>query len=211
MIVQIDGYPPPRAAVIEMIHGNEVSFGRDTNKLAEVGRKLSLAEKNSPFALAIENQRVVIGQMAAIMQKEGSGTGASPLPTKSPRYMLATGLLEGRDQLVSKIQKQYKISDKAFAWIQLRAFSQNKQWSKVADLARRSQPLPWDVYADVCATNGRKEEAVMFIKKISSAEQRLNLFQQYEYLKEAAQAAADAKNRQLPAELQARAALEGDE
>jgi hypothetical protein len=112
---------------------------------------------------------------------------------------------------VSKIQKQYKISDKAIAWIQLRAFSQNKQWSKLAELARRSQPLSWDVYADVCATNGRREEAGIFIKKISSAEQRLNLFQQYEYWKEAAQAAVDAKNMQLYAELQAKAQSEGDE
>jgi predicted alpha-1,6-mannanase (GH76 family) len=50
------------------------------------------------------------------------------------------------------------------------------------------------------ATNGRREEAVIFIKKISSAEQRPNLFQQYEYWKE-----ADAKNMQLSAELQAKA------
>jgi hypothetical protein len=78
--------------------------------------------------------------MAAIVQKKREGQAAtiSPLPTKSPRFLLAQGLLEGRDQFVSKIQKQDKISDKAIAWIQLRAFSQNKQWSKLAELTRRS-------------------------------------------------------------------------
>jgi hypothetical protein len=210
-VMQIEGYPMLRAAAMRMIQTGEVSFGKDTKKLAEVGRLLNSAEKNSPHVQAIEGQQLVIGLMQGILQKENPGGPVSPLPTKSPRFILAQGLVDGRDQLVAKIQKQYKISDRTFAWIQLRAYSANKQWPKLLELSRRSQPLPWETYAEVCAQAGRREEAIAFLKKISSSEQRLSLFQQFEYWREAAGAAAECKNMQLYNELNHRAQMEGDE
>jgi hypothetical protein len=209
-ILQIDSYPPLRAAALEMLRNSDAAFGKDTQKLAEVNRRLVAAEKNSPFALAVQNQQGVIGLMQGIAQRESPGAGFSPAPTKSPRFLLAQALFDGRDQLVAKLQKLYKISDKTVAWIQIQTFAARKDWRRFAELARRAQPLPWDVYAEVCRANERREEAVAFIRKISSAEQRLALFEQYEYWGEAAGAAAEIKSPRW-GELNAKAKAAGDE
>jgi hypothetical protein len=79
-----------------------------------------------------------------------------------------------------------------------------KDWRRFADLARKSSPLPWETYSDVCHSNGRRDEAVIFVRKIASGEQRLALFEQYEYWTEAAAVAAELKSPRF-AELNAKA------
>jgi hypothetical protein len=189
-ILQIESFPPLRAAAIEFVHGGEA-------RLPEVLRRLNFAEKNSPWAVAIQHY-----QAAAAL------AGA---PAPSARQMLAQAIAEGKDAVAHKIAKQYKISDKMVAWVQLRTYVRNKEWNKVTELVKKSQPLPWEAYAETCAAHDRREDAVAFIKKISSPEQRLNLFQQYEYWGEAANTALEMKNQALYAELNAKAVAQGDD
>jgi hypothetical protein len=210
-IMQIEGYPVLRIAMLEMLHDSERAFGKDSPKLNRVYELISGADKKSPFGAAIQNQLQVIGWMSGIAQRETPGVGFSPTPTKSPRFLLSQALSDVRSDLGKKFRKQYDISDKTFAWVQVHTFAAKKDWRKFAELAlERSQPLPWEAYAEVCHTNNRREEAVAFVRKISSAEQRLGLFEKYEYWSEAAGAASELKSPRW-AELNAKAKAAGDE
>jgi hypothetical protein len=204
-ILQIEGYPPLRAAALELLHSGDIAFGKDTQRLSEVARRLEQVEKKSPLLLAVQHQQTVIGAMQAVT----SGQGFSPKPATSARFLVMQALMDGRGSLVDSLLKPYKVSDKTFAWIQIQTFSAKKDWKRFADLAKKSSPLSWDVYSDVCHANGRREEAVAFVRKISSAEQRLALFEQYEYWREAAGAASELKSPRW-AELNAKAKAEDD-
>jgi hypothetical protein len=209
-VLQIEGYRPLRAAAIEMLHNSDQPFGKDGPKLGEVVRRLAATEKNSPLALAVSNQQKLIGKMQAMIQHESPGAGFSPTPSKSPRFILAQLLYDRRTDAVAAIKDTYKISDKTLAWIQIQTFSQRKDWARFVELSKKTQPLPWDVYAEVCHANDRREEAITFIRKISSAEQRMALFEQYEYWSEAAGAASEIKSPRW-AEFNAKAKAAGEE
>jgi hypothetical protein len=173
-----------------MLRNGEAAFGKGTQKLAEVNRRRRIRRSRSRPRTSWAR----------------SGSCRESHSVRAAAFLLAQALFDGRDRLVAKLQKLCKISDRTFAGRQIQTFASRKDWRRFAELARRAQPLPWDV----CRTNERREEAVVFIRKIGNAEQRLALFEQYEYWGEAAGAAAEIKSPRW-AELNAKAKAAGEE
>jgi hypothetical protein len=86
-ILQIEGYPLWRVISLELLNDTETAFGNNPLKLGEVARKLLAVEKNSPFALAAQNQQQVIGFLQASSPKEAAGQEFTK-PAQSPRYLI---------------------------------------------------------------------------------------------------------------------------
>ena len=59
------------------------------------------------------------------------------------------------------------------------SFEDNDIWEGLEMMSKRSQPLPWETFADECFSHGHSKEGLTFIDKISNNETKVNILCQY--------------------------------
>lgn len=193
-IFQIPGYPALRSFSLELIYGNGKAFGMNNDQL---NNALKLIERNNNpnniWQQAVQNQM----QLLINIQKLEDINVIRDKPTRSPRYWMNQAVVKNLETPFNKIAKIYKINDKAQAWIKIKAYEENHIWAALEQMSRRSQPLPWETFAEECFSFGRTKEALTFIDKVSNNENKLNILMKYECYEKAAQIAKKTKNEQL--------------
>ena len=84
-------------------------------------------------------------------------------------------LLEEKEiKLADKLKSEFKISDRKYLWLKVRAFGDSKQWGELSNLARSKKSLiGFGPFIDQCLKQGEKAQAVKFLPLLTM-EERLN-------------------------------------
>jgi hypothetical protein len=206
----VDGCSPLKTAAIEIVHISE-GFGEKTLRLEDVRRKLASTDGKSPWLTAIDSIMQTTGILKAALQKEAKSSQVvegPPIPTKSPRLLMSQALIDNRSTssaVFDQLAKQFQVSKEAQEYLKLHTYAKHFRWDLLGEMAKKSTKLPPDVFAEVCAAAGRRNEAVAFINRISDSEKKLAAFQAFEYWEEAAKMATILKRPDLADALARRA------
>ena len=70
------------------------------------------------------------------------------------------------------VRKEFKISDKKFWWLKVRALAQTRNWPELEKFARsKKSPIGYSPFVMACIENNNKAEAMRYIERVSKEEQ----------------------------------------
>lgn len=115
-------------------------------------------------------------------------------------------LLEMKEmKLADKLKSEFKISERKYLWLKVRAFGSSKQWGELSNLARgKKSPIGFGPFIDQCLQQGEKAQAVKFLPLLTM-EERLNYTVKLDMLQEAAEAAFSLRNLEALTALEVKA------
>mmetsp|Transcript_8410 Transcript_8410/g.11326 ORF Transcript_8410/g.11326 Transcript_8410/m.11326 type:complete len:835 (-) Transcript_8410:32-2536(-) len=101
-------------------------------------------------------------------------------------------LVLGNVKAAERIKSDFKISEKRYWWLRLKAISELKDWPALNSMARekKNPPIGWIPFAEVCIANKQNQEAARYIPKIPELEIRMKLWISIGYWRAAAELAA---------------------
>lgn len=103
-------------------------------------------------------------------------------------------LEEGELKIADKLRSDFKLSDRKYLWLKVRAFGKSKQWVELANLAKSKKSLiGFGPFIDVCVESGCKDEALRYLVLIQP-EERLQYLLKLDMHSEAAELAFQIKN-----------------
>jgi len=106
-------------------------------------------------------------------------------------------LEEGEIKLADKLRSDFKISDRKYLWLKVRAFGASKQWSELANLAKNKKSLVgFGPFVDVCIEAGCKDEANRYLVLLNN-EDKLKYLMKLEVYSEAAELAYTLKDSEV--------------
>jgi len=104
-------------------------------------------------------------------------------------------LIAGDMKRPYKIKDQFKVPDKRFWWIKVKAIGQMRLWTELFSFSKeKKSPIGYEPFVDVCLEQGSTVEASKYIPKIQNPQVRAEYFQKIGYWKEAADSAKEAKD-----------------
>jgi len=75
------------------------------------------------------------------------------------------------------IKKEFKVSDKRFWWIKIRALAKSQRWEALERFAQaKKPPIGYRPFVEVCLDNGNEEEAKKYIPLVSEAFAKVELY-----------------------------------
>ena len=70
------------------------------------------------------------------------------------------------------VRKEFKISDKKFWWVKVRALAQTRNWPELEKFAKsKKSPIGYSPFVMACIDNNNKAEAIKYIERVSKEEQ----------------------------------------
>ncbi|KAF1346074.1 Vps16, N-terminal region-domain-containing protein [Delphinella strobiligena] len=96
-----------------------------------------------------------------------------------------------------KVQSEFKMSEKTYWWLKLRALVSRRDWRELEDISRtRKSPIGWEPFVNEILSAGNSKLASVFIPKCSglSVEDRIELWMKCGLVVKAAEEALKAKN-----------------
>nr|ALS04225.1 vacuolar protein sorting-associated protein 16-like protein [Acartia pacifica] len=113
---------------------------------------------------------------------------------KSLHATVSQLLEEGEFKLADKLRSEFKVSDRKYLWLKVRAFGKSKQWVELANLAKNKKSIiGFGPFVDVCIEAGCKDEANRYLVLLNN-EDRLKYLMKLEIYSEAAELAYNLKN-----------------
>jgi vacuolar protein sorting-associated protein 16 len=101
----------------------------------------------------------------------------------------------GHMKRAAKIKSEFKVPDKRYYWIKIRALADSKSWEELAKFAKeRRPPIGFRPFADVCMRAQVLSEAARYIPRIDDESEQLNLWVAIERFNEAADVALAMKS-----------------
>ncbi|KFY51994.1 hypothetical protein V496_08707 [Pseudogymnoascus sp. VKM F-4515 (FW-2607)] len=122
-------------------------------------------------------------------------------------------LRSGYSSRAKKVQSEFKLGEKTFWWIRLRAHIASRAWSEIETLSStRKSPIGWTPFFNSLLSAGNPKLASVFIPKctgITSAE-RVEMWTKCGMIKQAAEEAFKTKDLKTLEELRGKASRPGD-
>lgn len=85
----------------------------------------------------------------------------------------------GQTKRASKLKSDYKVPDKRYWWIKIKALVHIKDWAALEKFAReKKSPIGYAPFADECISAGEIKEAEKYIARIQDHTQRAEYFLQ---------------------------------
>jgi len=113
---------------------------------------------------------------------------------KSLHGTISQLLEEGETKLADKLRSEFKVSDRKYLWLRVRAYGKTKQWQELAALSKNKKSLiGFGPFIDVCVEAGCKDEAVRYVSLIPPDE-RLQYLMKLDMHAEATDLAFQLKN-----------------
>ncbi|KAJ1665310.1 Vacuolar protein [Coemansia sp. RSA 1813] len=108
---------------------------------------------------------------------------------------IARCLETGNYSRAAKLRTDFKVPDKRFYWIKLRALVQRRDWAELARLASaaRKSPIGYRPFVDECVAALQYQEAARYIPRCDPRD-HAELYLRIGFFREAAQAAANARD-----------------
>jgi len=97
-----------------------------------------------------------------------------------------------------KIKSDFKVPDKRFWWVAVRALSTARDWATLEQFAKsKKSPIGFRPFAEMCIEQGAMDEAAKYIAMLSDSAERVQMFLLVNAIREAAQVAFEQKDVQL--------------
>jgi len=91
--------------------------------------------------------------------------------------------------LADKLKSEFKLSERKYLWLKVRAFGESGQWAELSSLAKsKKSAIGFAPFLDVCLQQGERAQAAKFLPLLSQ-EDRLRYALRLGALGEAAEAA----------------------
>ncbi|KAJ1801027.1 Vacuolar protein [Coemansia sp. RSA 2399] len=129
-------------------------------------------------------------QLNTDMPEEGGAFAGLPL-----NATIARCLESGNYSRAAKLRSDFKVPDKRFYWIKLRALVQRRDWAELARLASasRKSPIGYRPFVDECVAALQYQEAARYIPRCEP-QVHAELYLRIGFFREAAQAAVSARD-----------------
>ena len=115
---------------------------------------------------------------------------------------------QGHNKRAQKVQSEFKIADKTYAWLRLRALVNARHWNELEEASKtKKSPIGWEPYFNEVLSAGNTRVASLFIAKCTglSAKQRVEMWVKCGLLVRAGEEAVKAKDRALLEEVRDKA------
>jgi len=157
------------------------------------------AREDFNFSIAEETHKLLKYQ-AGLEEKLGK-----PFLNLSLHQTISRLLEEKEIKLADKLKSEFKVSERKYLWLKVRAFGASKQWGELSSLSRsKRSPIGFGPFIDQCLKQGEKAQAVKFLPLLT-LEERLNYTVKLDMLQEAAEAAFTLKNMEALTALEVKA------
>ncbi|KAL1304186.1 hypothetical protein AAFC00_000609 [Neodothiora populina] len=96
-----------------------------------------------------------------------------------------------------KVQSEFKVSEKTYWWLRLRALVSRRDWRELEDISKtRKSPIGWEPFVNEILSAGNSKLASAFVPKCTgrSVEDRIELYTKCGLIVKAAEEALKAKN-----------------
>ncbi|KAF1966346.1 vacuolar protein sorting-associated protein 16 [Bimuria novae-zelandiae CBS 107.79] len=106
----------------------------------------------------------------------------------------------GHTKRAQKVQSEFKIPEKTYAWLRLRALVAARHWTELEELGRaKKSPIGWEPYFNEVLSAGNTRVASAFISKCTglSAAERVEMWMKCGLVVRAGEEASKAKDRAL--------------
>jgi len=114
-------------------------------------------------------------------------------------------ILLGNHKRATKIRSEFKVSDKKFWWLKIRALSEKGEWQELDKFSKeKKSPIGYRPFADVCLQKGEVKEAVKYIAKITLPAEKAEYYMRVSYWQEAVKVAQEAKSEEIMNEIKSR-------
>jgi len=98
-------------------------------------------------------------------------------------------LVDRETKLADKLKSEFKLSERKYLWLKVRAFGESGQWAELSSLAKsKKSAIGFAPFLDVCLQQGERAQAAKFLPLLSQ-EDRLRYALRLGALGEAAEAA----------------------
>eukprot|EP00039_Didymoeca_costata_P016266 m.287847 g.287847 ORF g.287847 m.287847 type:complete len:856 (+) comp16368_c0_seq11:226-2793(+) len=107
-------------------------------------------------------------------------------------------ILSGDQDRANRLKKDFKVPDKRFWWIKVKALGQAGNWAEMERFSKSKRPpIGYEPFAKECIDKSNGFEAKKYIIKIPSIEERIPLYLKINGFAEAVDCAAQLKNDEL--------------
>jgi len=155
------------------------------------------AREEFSAGMAEENHRLLNNQ-SRLEEQLGK-----PFVNLSLNETLKQLLKEGETKTADKLKADFKISDRKYYWIKIRAYGESSQWTELLTLAKsKKSPIGIGPFIDQCLKYDEKGQATKYLELLSQ-EEKLRYYEKLDLLQEAANIAFSLRN------MEALSALEG--
>ncbi len=128
-------------------------------------------ESKDPFASKATEDQIKL----LLLQKELESTLGSKFVGQSLSDTLYNLVLLNQAKRVAKIKSDFKVPDRRFWWLKVRALAQLGDWISLEKFAKeKKSPIGYAPFVDVCLKANRLEEAEKYIPKIQEVNQRVD-------------------------------------
>ncbi|OHS94137.1 hypothetical protein TRFO_39692 [Tritrichomonas foetus] len=198
-VLSIESYHPIKKFQLELTHGCRATgygLGREQLNVA----KRYLGGGPNIWSQCVDNQLALITEMENLgwspPRRPDNDPTWRPPPTRSARFCMEKAVLDGKEAVFKKIAKQFKVSDATQCWIKMRTYAKTNRWDDLLAMSRKSQPVEWEDFVDLCAEFGNADATLTFIDKISNTEKKIDLLVFHKFYQKAAEVAKNSKNMQ---------------
>lgn len=111
-----------------------------------------------------------------------------------------------------KLAKDMKVADKLFWWLRVSGLAEGHEWGELEKLSKEKKlpPIGFEPFVEACIREGRNDEAVKYASKVTDMARRAELCVRMGMFRDAADAAVNARDRDLLYNIKAKAAAPGD-
>ena len=110
------------------------------------------------------------------------------------------------------IQKDFKVAEKRFYWIVIRAYADKGDWTGLDVFSKKTKsPIGYKPFAEICIEKGNNQEAALYIAKMPDLAEKVNMLTGIDMWREAADFAMEARNPDLAMQIGQRAPKREDQ
>ncbi|KAH9826633.1 Vacuolar protein sorting-associated protein 16 [Teratosphaeria destructans] len=180
------------------------SLGPATDKLKMAAKLLRDSKEYTHQVAALEDAQKLL-RFQEVFERDLQGerfVGLSVNETVSKLIRM------GHMKRAQKVQVEFKMSDKTFAWLRLRALVSRRDWRELEELSKgRKSPIGWESFFNEILGAGNPKIAALYIPKCTSlmVAERAEMWVKVGMPQRAAEEALKIKDRRLLEELRAQA------
>ncbi|KAK4633751.1 putative vacuolar protein sorting-associated protein 16 [Fulvia fulva] len=182
-------------------------IGPANDKLKMAAKLLRDSKEFAPQVTAIEESQKLL-RLQEHFEKELSDRYLGLSVNETLTKLIKTGNLK-RSQ---KVQTEFKVSDKTYWWIRLRALVSRRDWRELEETSKnRKSPIGWEPFFNEILGAGNPKVASVFIPKCTSLTpaERIEMWVKCGLVTRAAEEALKAKDRATLEELRTKASGNG--
>ncbi|KAK5137309.1 hypothetical protein LTR08_000279 [Meristemomyces frigidus] len=178
-------------------------IGPAADKLKSAAKLIRDSKEYAPQVTALEDAQKLLRFQEAFEKDTGEKfVGSSVNETMSKLFKL------GQGKRAAKVQAEFKVSEKVFWWVRLRALVGRRDWRELEESSKgRKSPIGWEPFFNEILGAGNTKVAALFIPKCTAltVAERIDMWVKCGMVAKAGEEALKAKDKSALEELRAQA------